>query len=426
MSIVRPWVGVAAYYLMAICVPAAIWPWVFQGTRVSFYIAVSTIIGFVGAAMTNRVDFGVLKNKQNIYLFILWGCLAGSYLFGPYDLTETKDITRDPNYLLLNMSKVFLSYFLAILIFDSRRKLHFLIWVLLGSSIFFVYWGNMEYFNGRLAGLHYTLSGPGYAQGLMSVYIDENSFAMFYVISIPFLFFMGEFYKNKLLKYFLWANIPLAWHCIFLTGSRGGLIGLGIVSAFISIRSKMKLLRVAIPILLIIAVLTQSGPILQERVMRVANLGEQEGSAQARLTSWETGFKMITDHPITGVGIGNYLKAYPDYADTTPYVAHNTIIQFSAENGILAALMYLLLCFGIVMKYVKSMRISMTSADPMFLALGNAITGGVIGFFICALFLNLATYELFYYMLALHMIKSRLMNMAGNLENQIQFPERAR
>jgi O-antigen ligase len=285
-----------------------------------------------------------------------------------------------------------------------------MVWVMLFSAVYLIYWGNMEYFEGRMMGLHWTLMGPGY-EYLMTAYVDENTFAMFFVMAIPFLYFMGSYYKNRALRYLFWVAIPFAWHCIFLTGSRGGLLGLFVVTLYMIIRSKSKILSVVIPAALVLAFIYQSGAIMKGRVEKAIDV-EQDSSAQNRMNSWEAGIKMMIDHPITGIGIGNFVKAYPHYSNTKPFVAHNTIIQLSAESGVGAGLMYLLICSGIFMTFFKQKKLEAFNIDPFISVLNDSVTGSLAGYFVCALFLNLGNYEIFYYLLILHSVRTRLVSIA--------------
>jgi putative inorganic carbon (HCO3(-)) transporter len=413
-------VGVVACYLIAVGAILSIWAWVFVDARFVYYISLSTILGFMVATLSGKIDLAHLKSKQNLYLIILWLCLIISYFFSPIEVTPTLYAAQNPNYLIQNMSKVILFYFVAILTIDNKKKCHFLVWAMLFSAILLIYWGNMQYFQGNMMGEHYTLMGPG-SLTHMSVYVDENCFAMFFVMAIPYLYFMGRYYETKALKCFLWLNIPFAWHCIFLTASRGGLLGLSIVTLYIAIRSKSKILLLAIPVVLIIAFIYQSGPVIKLRGQSALNV-EQDVSAQSRFDSWEVGVKMMIDHPVTGVGIGNFLGAYPQYANTQPHVAHNTIIQFGAESGVGAALMYLFLCSALFLTFFNYRKLEALNIDPFLLAVKESLTGSLAGFFVCALFLNLATYEIFYYTLVLHAVQTRLTNDALKNINSSELP----
>lgn len=427
-AVFRPWVGVIAYTLFSLWFPHAVWPWIFRFSnfRVSYLIAASTLIGLIVAILTKKVDFSILKNRQNVFLFILWLCILISYFMSPYE-KETGNVIaiRNPDYLINNMSKVILFYYVSVLLLDNKQKIHFYVMVVLFCAVFYVYWGNMEYFEGHLRGFYHTLIGPGWRRaGVISPYFDENAFAMLYVMCIPFLYFMGNYYENRFIKYFLWLNIPFAWHCIFLTGSRGGLVGLGVVTLFIMFRSKKRIFMVLIPLALIIAFVYQGGGYIKDRAGQALNMRE-DGSAQSRLNSWNAGMKMVIDHPVTGVGPGQFLTAYPDYSDTTPYVAHNTIIQFASESGALAGLIYLLLCYGILQNYRRQEKSGGDGVDPLFQAINESIAGSMVGFFVCSLFLNLATYEIFYYLLVLNAVNNHLIEQTvanqSHLEHQPEF-----
>ncbi|MBE3557810.1 MAG: O-antigen ligase family protein [Ktedonobacteraceae bacterium] len=68
-----------------------------------------------------------------------------------------------------------------------------------------------------------------------------------------------------------------------------------------------------------------------------------------RLAHWVAGIHMFMDHPLLGVGIGNYATAYPQYAPGIFKLplghAHNYYINMAAEAGIggLLSLLYFLL-----------------------------------------------------------------------------------
>ena len=418
-SIIAPWIGVVFYWLFAIWFPQAIWFWALVNIRLSFMVGVAVIVGFVGAVLTNKIDYKILLNKQCIFLLVIWLCILVGAFWNPYPrLAHYPSMIRDPEYLLQLMTKVILFTLISMMLLDSRKKLFLFTLIILFCGVFYVIWGNWQYFFGGLKRAYLTLKGPGFAKwGIVSPYIDENAFAMLFVMSIPFLYFMGDHFKNIFLKYFLWLNILFAWHCIFLTGSRGGLLGLGVVTLFIAFRSRKKILLVAIPVALVIAFLWQGGGYLKSRAESALSI-QQDASAQSRFDSWEAGVKMALRNPVTGIGPGNFLRAYPEHSETEPHVAHNTLIQFASEDGIFAGLMYLLLCLGVFISYLKQIKLDRKeSIDPFLMALNESITGSLTGFFVCSMFLDLATYEMFYYLLILDVAKNGLVKKASETIN---------
>lgn len=399
------WVGVVGYYVLSILYPQIIWYWIFLNIRATFFISTATIISYLKEVVLGNVSFSSYKTRQNCFIIILWICICISFFFNPYGLNDTLDLTYNTNYLFSTFNKIFIFYFISVSMIKKKFHYHVLIVAFIGCVLYFTYYANITYLNG-----HYgRLAGPTSIGG-GSIYSDENVFAMIFVVCMPFLYFMGNYYKNIIIKCGLWLAIPFTWHAVFLTGSLGGLIGLSIVMLFVALRAKRKSFMIALPIALIIAFISQGGQYLKEKASGAEEGGITEvGTAQTRFQSWGAGFKMMMAHPITGVGPGNFYKHYSDYADTQPFVAHNTFIQFSAETGVLSGMMYLLIGLGFLTTYYKQRVYDKEeNFDSFLLATKESITGGIIGFYVCATFLNLATYESYYYLLVCKAVQDKL------------------
>ena len=108
-------------------------------------------------------------------------------------------------------------------------------------------------------------------------------------------------------------------------------------------------------------------------VQRVQKLDQADAPAQVRLLVWAVGLEMLRDHPILGVGAGNYELAYPharrDFSAKNPQSAlvnqqedllaqraHNEYIQILAELGIVGFGLFLLFCAGLVNIAIKALR----------------------------------------------------------------------
>jgi putative inorganic carbon (hco3(-)) transporter len=399
-----PYIGVLAYYTLALWFPQAIWFWIFEGIRVSLYISIAVLVGFFVEVLRRKTDFSILRDKQHLYIAVLWLAILASYFFSPYGPNLSPGLTENSYYLLSLLSKFFLMYFLSVILINSPKKFHLLIIVFIITTGYYIYWGNMEYLTGNMK--TFRLSGPGISS---SLYKDENVFAMLFVTGLPFLYYLGKYYKNKIVKWLLWGLIPFGWHAIFLTGSRGGLVGLGVVTAFAAFREKRKSFGIIIIIALSLAYFYQGGEYLKSRSGTIIDY-QGESSAEGRLEAWKAGWNMIKTHPITGVGLGNFYGVFHEYSDKAVRVAHNTVIQYAAESGILAGVAYLLLCWGVYSRYRKQIKkFKREGADPLLKNTNEAIFTSFLGFFVCSLFLNLATFEVIYYLLILSFVQGRLM-----------------
>ncbi len=84
-----------------------------------------------------------------------------------------------------------------------------------------------------------------------------------------------------------------------------------------------------------------------------------------RITSWEKSILMIKDNPICGTGVGNWANIFPNYdkeyysdyrVNTNRFInPHNDYLEFWAEAGVFALIIFLLFDFWILkILYVKS------------------------------------------------------------------------
>ena len=398
VSLARPWIGVVTAYVVAILTPQAVWYWDFDNLRPAMWILVPTYAGAVIALLRGQYKLNRLLSSRVLFLLLLWACLALSSAMGPYADSEGPYRFNDPAWVLSVLNKMFLLCLLACLVIDDTRKVWVLSWVMAVSGGYLVYWANSQYLSGQVFG---RLAGPVDVYGRGS-YSDENNFAMVFVVAQPFLWYLGHAVKAKWLRWGLWLIIPFAWHAVFLTASRGGLIGLALTGLVMVLRTRRRALGLMLLPAFIIAYQWQAGSIMKERA---ETIDTTETSASTRIEAWHAAAGMIAAHPLTGVGLASFGVAFPDFSDKKPREAHNTFFQIAAESGILAGLMYLLLGFGaIIALWRNGHRLRKDVAgvwDERLYLINEAILCGMCGFVACALFLSLQMSEIFFYLCAL-------------------------
>lgn len=120
--------------------------------------------------------------------------------------------------------------------------------------------------------------------------------------------------------------------------------------AFVSIRSfgaRWYALAVA-SVVLLVALLLVRDPTLTRTAESMVGVGHVEASPQMRLVLWRRAARMIRDHPLLGVGLGNFQAAYvPYYNPRDPFDdnrfgmhAHNLFLHQAGEVGIPGGLIY--------------------------------------------------------------------------------------
>lgn len=146
----------------------------------------------------------------------------------------------------------------------------------------------------------------------------------------------------------------------YLTRSNGGEIAIAVAILFIVVVGFPRLRKLAatcgVGVLILVAALLAG--FIPQRLTRpiLSKLGlvaisftspsAQDYSTAERLSHWIAGINMFLDHPLTGVGIGNYGTAYGPY-HITIFVnsldhAHNYYINTAAETGIIGLTTFVL------------------------------------------------------------------------------------
>lgn len=398
----NPFVGAMAYYCLAIWGPQYIWWWNFEGLRVSFVVAVTTIAALFIAVFRQGLNFDLLFTRINFCVFLLWISYVMSYFFAPYGAL----LGEVPYLTFIHFSKVIFFYFAAVLLMDDIQKQKYFSYIIIVAMIHLTWWANYQYLSQNWQAFNMgRLMGPTVPAG-GSIYSDENAFAMFFVTAAPFLFYWGLHLANRIPRYAVWAVIPLGWHAIFLTGSRGGLVGLAasLFAGVIFSKNRYLLIFILIPMFLL-AFYFQGGDLLKSRTETIVDY-QGESSAETRLEAWRAALDMLYAHPATGVGIACFVRAMADFSDKQPRATHSVPLQFAAEVGILGLAAYCLIVWFVLWQGFKNNRLLTIYGsqfdDNELATLHYLNESSVVSFFglsVCSLFLSLNYYEVFYFLL---------------------------
>ena len=188
------------------------------------------------------------------------------------------------------------------------------------------------------------LSGDSFAARLP--FGDPGDIGFILATTLPFTFWLTrERGARRALAVVLIAVILVA---AVLTLSRGTIVGLGAGLVWILLSDPRRSLRVVLAGA-VVAVVGFAAIIHFEHNRIQASL---EGKAQvaqenvdARLAAWSAAARFSVDHPLLGIGPGNFRLRYPEYADvpagvSTLSVVHNSFLDIAAEIGPLAMMLF--------------------------------------------------------------------------------------
>lgn len=154
-----------------------------------------------------------------------------------------------------------------------------------------------------------------------------------------------EFFERKLLgKYYWLAGLAF---CICSAGlvfnaTRGAWLAVAIVSAVLLIYYMFKNKRnlaVSIIFVALISTFLVNNPKFMHRLDTIDDFDKYQSNTE-RILIWQSAWNMFKDHPILGVGLGQYTENYqqkyisPQAKEPQLSHAHNNFLQMLAENGI--------------------------------------------------------------------------------------------
>ena len=167
--------------------------------------------------------------------------------------------------------------------------------------------------------------------------------AMLYVIIVPsILVRVLEEGKPKLLHYAYAIMFLMALLGVFVSGTRGAWLALGLVilgmMIFYARNLKKELLAVAVILMVTLLGTVSQSDYLFQRIFSVGDFRDQSHSE--RVLMWQSAANMFLDHPVLGVGLGNYKQQYqtqyiqPEAKERQQTHAHSMYLQFLAETGV--------------------------------------------------------------------------------------------
>ncbi len=220
----------------------------------------------------------------------------------------------------------------------------------------------------------------GNAQLATLPHVQQNDFAFILATSLPFMFFLLG--RTRALRPLLLAATALVSAAILLSLSRGAFLGLaaGFVVFVLTDRRRLQVtltagLLATVGTLLVIHSNPQR---FHEALLLKQNVAQQNVST--RFGAWGAAARLASDHPLLGVGPGNFQFHYnaltgQPLGTFTLTVAHNALLDVGAELGVVAMCLlalYLLLAFTRLTStlrlgygdpgFVRALRISLTIA----------------------------------------------------------------
>jgi probable O-glycosylation ligase (exosortase A-associated) len=302
----------------------------------------------------------------------------------------------------------------AMVILHSKRHILALAWVLVASIGYY----------GLKGGVFTLLTGGDYrVYGPPTTYIEgNNELALALVVIIP-------------LTRFLQINSPSPWTRHGLTGlillcavaaigshSRGALLAITSMVAFLWWHSKGKNTAAAVLILCGFALFLFMPDIWHERMESIQTY-EQDESAMGRINAWNMAWNLASDRILGGgfsiVNSDLFALYAPD--PTTPRAMHSIYFQVLGEHGFVGLVLFLLM-WVLVWRSAGRLRTQgKLQPETLWLSsLGAMCQVSLVGYAVGGAFLSLAYFDLPYNLLILVVLGCRWMDSKAWLVKSVE------
>lgn len=378
----RPYFGILMWHWIAMMNPHRL-GW---GAAVNFPVAMlvgaTTLLGFL--VMKGRSS---LPKSMEFYLLMALCALftvTTSFAMYPQMAWQTWQ----------EVMKIILMAIITVWLTDSKQRLYYLLVVVTLSLGFFALKGVPW---GMATGGQFRLYGP-----TGSFVASNNAMGMALNMVIPLMLFLARNATDKKIRIFFYVTFFASFMAVILTYSRGALLGLIAVLFLLMLRSRRKFLALAF---LFVGILIGQAYIPEKWFERMHTIEtyEEDQSAQQRIGTWEFGWNLALERPLTGGGFNAY------EGNPLGFYAHSVYFGILAEHGFIALGLFLLLAISCCWS-LEMLKIKFAKIPPLawYADCAGMLQVGIVAYLVNGLTLGKQYFDLFYLFVGLVIILKNL------------------
>jgi probable O-glycosylation ligase (exosortase A-associated) len=390
----KPYLGVLTYVWLSVMNPHRLtWGYAYD-FGFAVIIGAATLIGALLVRRRNSVPVNSLSIALGV--FLVWTSITTILALYPGESYEKW---------VVMIKTLFIVVMIPVLL-ESREQFRLLIWVIVLSLAYY----------GTKGGLFVLMTGGEFrVWGPAGSYIeDNNALAAALVMIVPMMRYLQLTSPHRIVRWGLLGMMLLCGIAVFGSYSRGALLAVSAMLAFLWLKGRHKLAFVAVAVVSIPFVLS----VMPERwYERMETIGEYkiDSSANMRLNSWGTMFNIAKDHPILGAGYEVakreiYNRYAPD-PSFPPQVAHSIYFEAMGSHGFVGLAIYLALLFC---HWRTAGNIVRKAGDRPGLAwarqYGLMMQVSIVGFAVGGAFLSIMLFDVPYYLVGATLVASRLVD----------------
>ena len=291
--------------------------------------------------------------------------------------------------------KVQLFVFVTMMMLTSKERINALVLVMMVSLGLY----------GVKGGIFTILTGGGYhVMGPVSTFIGgNNEIGLALIMTVPLMRFFHLQAPRAWMKTGMMVSMILTFVAILGTQSRGALVGLVVMVAYLVMKTRKRGVLVLV-LLLALPVGYLFMPESWHERMDTIETYEEDASAMGRINAWWTAWNLASDRPIVGGGFETFnWRIFNRYAPVASDVhdVHSIYFEALGEHGFVGLFLFLSLGFLGILTARKIVR--ETKSEPRLSwmrDLASMIHVSLIGYAASGAFLGLAYFDFYYTLLA--------------------------
>lgn len=338
-----------------------------------------------------------------MFLYWLWIVLTTLLAYEPAHSQEK----------FVHLTKVMVFAFIAMAVMQSPNRLKAFVWIMVISLGFIAVKGGL-----------FTLATGGVArvQGAGGMMQDNNQLSMAMAMLVPFGVYMVQHPPHPKLKLPMIGaalTVPLA---SLGTQSRGGFVAVSAVLMMLILKTKHRF-----KLLLLMVILGGAGwqfapDSYKNRIASTENAATEDLSFRGRVSMWKFSVNLADEHPVEGGGFDIFYVREaaerfmpPGFKARAP---HSIYFEVLAEHGYFGLTLFLTMIFTGWYAGATCRKDFQRYQETVWLAdLATACQLALIGYSVGGLTVNIATFDVFYHVLAIivmvHVVGRQL--LAGEL-----------
>ncbi|WP_224853618.1 O-antigen ligase family protein [Clostridium bowmanii] len=357
----------------------------FKGVTVTDFILALIIFLYVINLLVSKSGRGSFKegiidfftDKLSIFIAVLLGIMLLSTLYATDKGLALSESARFITYIFL--------YFIIKYEFNNKKHINTLLKCYIFISTVLCCIGIVQYFTGFALNKTFIRTyNAGVIRRITSTFSNPNAFGAYLILIIFPVIMLSIYEKNKNKKILYILLSMLMFVNVVMTFSRNAILGLGLGLLVLTLIYSIKWIFALGGFAILISFI----PSVSQRIKGTVDLHQNE----LRIKLWKTALYMIRDHPIVGVGNGNFVTRYNEYVskyselkyyEYKSYPNHNSYLKLQSELGILGIVSFL----GIItMTLFRIKKLYSTTRDKFYIPFYTGVMASFIVFF----FMNLS------------------------------------